>query len=74
MQKYKFKVIKRFNEDIFGFFARKPYKNYKSSKMSKFLSKSLRKNYSYRRLLKNNKLIFFKRKKRQKLTQRGKIF
>ena len=43
MKQYKFKIIKKFDEDVIGFFARQSYITFKPSKTSYYLKKSLKK-------------------------------
>ena len=43
MKQKKFKIIKKFDEDVIGFFARQSYLTFKPSKTSEFLQKSLKK-------------------------------
>ena len=65
MRDYKFKLIRKYDEDVLGYFARQDSKTWRISKTSKYLKEVLKRNYKYKKLLYNTrrKNLFFKKYK-----------
>lgn len=64
MKNFKFKIIKKFDEDVIGFFARQNYLTFKPSKTSNYLKKCFlkKRNSPYKVLYFKHRKRFFKRR------------
>ena len=51
MKPLKFKTIKKYEEDVIGFFARQPYYHFQKSKVSTSLILKLKRNFTKKKLI-----------------------
>lgn len=72
MRKYKFKVIKRYDDDILGYFFRQDYKIWRISKTSNYLKEVIKRNKKYKQLLYKNRYKILYLKKNKWLRLKGK--